>query len=39
MCDHVSVHAAWYLTVAVVEALVVQERMTAEKQMGSGSES
>lgn len=36
---HVSVHAAWHLTVAGVDALVVPEHMIAEKRMDSGSES
>ena len=39
MCDRVSVQAACHLTSAVIEALAVQNRMTAEKKMAAGSES
>ena len=39
MCDRVSVQGAWHLTVAVLEALVVQKHTTAEQKMASDSES
>ena len=39
MFDRVSVQGACHLTVAVIEALAVQNPITAEKKMAAGSES